>query len=116
MCEANGDGAWVHVATIDALPIGSVTQVGVNGQPVALYNVAGTIYATSDICTHSQAYLSEGYLEGDMIECPLHQGTFHVPTGRAVGPPVTDDLPTYAVRTTDGAVFVKPNTSAPASH
>jgi len=114
MSEADGDGGWVRVATIDALPLGSVTQVAVNGQPVALYNVAGTIYATSDICTHSQAFLSEGYLDGDVIECPLHQGTFHVPTGRAVGPPVTDDLPTYTVRTADGVVFVKADAVAPA--
>jgi nitrite reductase/ring-hydroxylating ferredoxin subunit len=42
--------------------------------------------------------LSEGWLEGDQVECPLHGGRFEVATGKAMGDPVDCDLKTYPVR------------------
>jgi nitrite reductase/ring-hydroxylating ferredoxin subunit len=68
------------------------------GEPVCLYNVAGTICATQDTCTHAQASLSDGFMDGDLIECPLHQATFDVRTGKAMSPPATVDLRVYPVR------------------
>lgn len=74
---------------------------------MAVFNVGGRFYATSDICTHAYAYLSDGYIDGETVECPLHQGLFHIPTGRAMSPPVTENLRTYVTRVEDGAVYVE---------
>lgn len=101
--------AWVRVATLDELPVGAIQCVGVAGEPVALYNIEGTVCATSDTCTHGRASLSQGYLDGDVIECPLHQGLFHVPSGKAMGPPATVDIKTYVVRVSNGEIFVNPD-------
>jgi nitrite reductase/ring-hydroxylating ferredoxin subunit len=65
---------------------------------VALYNVEGRIYATHNICTHAQALLSDGWLDGDVIECPLHGGRFDVKTGKGLGAPITCDLKILPVR------------------
>lgn len=75
--------------------------------PVAIYNVDGEFYATSNICTHAIAILTEGYLEGDTVECALHGGCFNVRTGEATEFPCEDDLETFEVEVNDGAVFVK---------
>lgn len=82
----------------DALEPGQVCKVETNGCPLAVYNVDGTFYATSDVCTHATASLSEGEIvDGDLIACPLHDGQFHIPTGQAMAFPCTVDLRTFKV-------------------
>ena len=65
------------------------------------------VFATDAICTHAQACLAEGYQEGDIIECPLHEGRFHIPTGKALGSPVTENLNIFPVKVESGQVFVE---------
>lgn len=74
--------------------------VEVCGREIAIYNLAGQFYATDDRCTHAEASLSEGQIQGDEIVCPLHFATFDIRTGACTGPPATDDVRTYPVRVT----------------
>ena len=76
-----------------------------DGPAIAVYNIEGTFYATDDCCTHGLASLAEGTLEGENIECNLHFGGFHVPTGKAVFSPCTVDLRTYSVEVEGDDVF-----------
>ena len=46
-------------------------------------------------------------LDGEIIECPLHQGRFDLRNGRALCSPATVDLKTYATRTVSGEVQVR---------
>ncbi|HLV76432.1 MAG TPA: non-heme iron oxygenase ferredoxin subunit [Marinobacter sp.] len=72
---------------------------------IAVYNLGGTFYATADLCTHATASLSEGDIEDNLIVCPVHWGTFHIPTGKAEGFPCEIDLRTYPVEVEDGKVY-----------
>ena len=68
----------------------------------------GEIFATHDTCTHGQASLADGFVVDDeFIECPLHQGTFDIRTGRAAGAPCKVDIRTYQTKVEDGKVFIK---------
>ena len=98
---------WVEVAQVDEIEDADAKCCQVGGAYIAVFNVAGTFYATSDICTHAHAHLSEGYIDGDIVECPLHQGRFHIPTGKAISAPVTEDLRTHPVRVEGGRIFVQ---------
>lgn len=91
-------GSWIRVASLSELPEGTTCQVEAGGEPVCLYNLGGTICATQDTCTHAEASLSEGFIEGELIECPLHQATFDIRTGKAMSAPATEDLRTYPVK------------------
>jgi len=52
--------------------------------------------------------LSDGLvLEGGLIECPLHEGTFEIRTGRAVGAPCTVALRTYDIKVEDGSIYLR---------
>ncbi len=73
---------------------------------LAVFNIGGTFYVTDDECTHAAASLAEGMLEGDVIECCLHFGAFHVPTGEVRAPPAAVALRTYKVELNGGDVFV----------
>ena len=86
------------VAKTADLDEGEAVQVIVGRQEIAIYNLEGKYYATDDICTHAYASLADGYMEGELIECPLHGGCFDIKTGKAMTPPCTEDLKTYEVK------------------
>lgn len=93
-----GGETWVTVASAAAIAEGDMIGVKVGDKLIALYNVAGRIYATDNVCTHAFAMLTDGWLDGAEIECPLHAGRFDVATGKGLGPPIPSDLKTYKVR------------------
>jgi 3-phenylpropionate/trans-cinnamate dioxygenase ferredoxin subunit len=103
---AQSEPEWHLVATIDDVPEEDVIQVVVGDQFFALYNVDGVFFATDDLCTHEEARLSDGFVIDNIIECPLHQGRFHIPTGTAKGAPVTCNLRTYLVKAEGNKVYI----------
>src|SRR5262249_39015225 len=98
---------WTAVARVDEVPEDGTFRTFLGAEPVCLYSLSGTIYATQDTCTHAQASLADGFIDGENIECPLHQALFHIRTGKVVGPPATEDLRTYQVKVEAGTVFVR---------
>ena len=98
--------SWVATLPPSALDEHGVARANANGLNVALYVVDGEYFATADLCTHGAASLADGYLDGELIECPLHQGTFNVKTGAAVGAPCTLAVRTYPVMLRDGLLHV----------
>jgi nitrite reductase/ring-hydroxylating ferredoxin subunit len=98
---------WVRAASRRELTEGEVLGVEIAGRSIALYDVDGTIFATDNICTHAYARLSDGWLDGEAIECPLHAARFDVRTGKVLDPPATEDLKTYAVRLVADDIEIK---------
>lgn len=98
---------WIDAANEADVPEGDVIGLRVRGEDIALYKVEGQVFATANTCTHGQARLCDGFLEGHEIECPLHQGRFDVRDGRGTCTPITQDVASYPVRIEDGRVFVQ---------
>ena len=74
---------------------------------VAIYNLEGEYFATSDVCTHGQACLSEGDIRGDEIICPFHEGSFDIRTGEPIAPPCVIPLERYDTRLgEDGYIYI----------
>ena len=96
----------MDVLALDAVPEADVTSVMVDGREIALYEVQGEVFASDNLCTHGAARMSDGFLEGREIECPLHQGRFDVCTGKAMCAPLTQDLRVYAVRIENKRVLI----------
>lgn len=96
----------VHVAGLADLPPGRMRYVDVDGLPIALANVGGTIYAFGDACRHEGGPLSSGVLIDDTVTCPWHGWTYNVRTGKAIVPPVGIRVPTYEVRVEGEEVYV----------
>jgi 3-phenylpropionate/trans-cinnamate dioxygenase ferredoxin component len=74
---------------------------------IAVFNVAGTFYAISDICTHAEASLSEGTVDGETVECPLHGACFDLRTGEALTPPAVEPVQTFPVVTQGDTIYVE---------
>jgi 3-phenylpropionate/trans-cinnamate dioxygenase ferredoxin subunit len=79
-------------------------------RPVAVFNVDGELLAVDDTCTHQDASLADGWLDGYLVECPLHASRFDLRTGRPDGPPAKTPLRTYPVSVEQGVVYVHPPT------
>jgi nitrite reductase/ring-hydroxylating ferredoxin subunit len=98
---------WHKVANAEDVPAGGALKVSVGRELIAVYNLDGRLYATSDVCTHRFALLSDGCIEGDTVACPLHQAVFHIPTGKALCEPAFADLKTYPVEQRDGFIYIE---------
>ncbi len=89
------------------VPEGGVIRVDSGDLEFAVYHVEGQFYVTDNVCTHGPGELSEGYLEGHVIECDFHQGKFDVRDGSVVAPPCIVALKTYKVVPHDSAVVIE---------
>ena len=98
---------WIDVISVDDLEPDDVTMVEVGNRQLAIYDASDSLYATQALCSHAGARLCDGYFEGHIVECPLHQGGFDIRDGRALYPPATRNLRVYPVKVVDGRVLVK---------
>ncbi len=89
---------FTAVARVADLAPGEMMYVEVDDEPICLVNLDGEFHALSDICTHQDASLSDGTVEGDELECPLHGGAFDIRTGQPVSFPVVVPVAKYRVR------------------
>ncbi len=88
------------------VPVGGALKVETGNLVLAVFNVDGRIYVTNDQCTHGPGSLSEGYIDGEVVECNFHNGAFHIPTGAVTAPPCMIPLQTYPVTIQGDQVFI----------
>lgn len=101
-----GGQRLVHACPVEDLPTGQALRVE-GSVPIALFNIDGEFCAIGDTCTHREASLAEGYLEGDEVECPLHASRFNVRTGEVSGPPALEPVPSFPVVVRDGQIYIE---------
>ncbi len=77
---------------------GKPKKVSVGDKDVCVVRVADEVFAVADICSHSEASLSEGEVTGEKIECWLHGAEFSLRTGDALTPPATEPLEVFEVK------------------
>ena len=101
------------VARVDDLGDGEMMQVSVAGELVGLYRVGDDVYALGDVCSHQEAYLTEGEFEPEdlEVECPLHGSRFNVETGAVRILPATKPVASYSVKVEGGEILVGPRKS-----
>lgn len=100
------------ICRLEDVPVGGGLRID-GPAPIAVFNVDGELYAIDDTCTHQDASLADGWLEGCFIECPLHASTFDLRTGAATGPPARRPVRTHRVSVADGMVYLHAQDPAP---
>ena len=98
---------WKPLCPVADVPDEDVVEVEVDGHVYCAYRLSGQHHVTDGICTHAVARLAEGFVIDDVIECPLHNGRFHIPTGRPDGPPACEPLRIYPVRVDAGMLMIE---------
>src|SRR5262245_40360246 len=96
----------MELCSVSDVAPGAALKVERGDLALAVFNVDGAFYVTDDACTHGPGSLSEGYVEGDIVECNFHNGQFNIKTGEVVAPPCMVPVKTYPAVVEDGKVFI----------
>ncbi|MET7363694.1 bifunctional 3-phenylpropionate/cinnamic acid dioxygenase ferredoxin subunit [Streptomyces sp. NPDC005562] len=96
----------IPVCRLEDLPAGESVRLDTT-PPVAVFNADGELFAIDDTCSHQDASLSEGWLEGCQVECPLHAASFDLRTGRPTCLPARRPVRTHQVYVEDGVIQVR---------
>lgn len=102
------DAKLVPLCGVSDVAPGCALRAESGGRVYAVFNVEGAIHVIQDECTHGPGSLSEGYVLDDEVECPFHQGRFHIASGRATFAPATEPLKVWKVQIIDGKVCIDP--------
>lgn len=103
----DGTGRRVRICGKMDIPKGQMVPIEISGlPPLAAFNVDDRVYVTSNVCTHNVAILTDGFLEGEIVECPLHGGCFNVKTGEATQFPCEQPLKVYPVIAEGDEIFI----------
>jgi len=97
---------WVRVGELAELPPGSAKVVYLGGDEVALFNVAGRLYAIDNRCSHANGPLYEGQVQGTVVTCPWHGSQFDLVTGQPSRPPAHRPLRVHPIRVDNGSVYL----------
>jgi 3-phenylpropionate/trans-cinnamate dioxygenase ferredoxin subunit len=98
---------YAKIGSLSELTSGEMKMVTLNGEDILLANVGGKIHAVSDLCSHAEASLSDGYIEDDEVECPLHGSRFSITTGEALSLPADEPLKLYDVKVEGDDILVR---------
>jgi 3-phenylpropionate/trans-cinnamate dioxygenase ferredoxin subunit len=103
-----------EVCPLTDLPPGAARRVETD-PPIAVFRTdEGEVFAIDDTCTHQDASLADGWLEGCEVECPLHASRFNLRTGAVDAPPAKLPVRTHAVViSADGVIHVERSTEKP---
>jgi len=80
--------------------------VEIDGNAIAVFNIAGSYYAIADVCSHDDGPVAEGDLYEYEIECPRHGAHFDVRSGKVLTFPAIVDIPSYPVKIEDGEILL----------
>jgi 3-phenylpropionate/trans-cinnamate dioxygenase ferredoxin component len=96
----------IPVCALVDIAEGEAVRIEHGDDAIAVFHVDGELYAIDDTCTHQDASLADGWLDGCTVECPLHASCFDLRTGKPTGPPAKEPVRTHEVVVRDGFVYV----------
>ncbi len=98
---------WVAVCQIDDVNEDEPKAVDIGETKIGIFKIENQIYAIENVCPHAYALLSEGFVEGETVECPLHEAIFNVTTGALESGPGCRDLCTYPVKVEGSSILIQ---------
>ena len=97
---------WQDVGVAQDFPLGALRSVTVGNRSVLLVRMDDGFYAMDGRCSHMNADLGRGRLEGHGVECPMHRAVFDLRTGEVIRNLSARKLNTYPVRVEDDRVLI----------
>ncbi len=97
---------WERVCRTDEVTFAVPYGVKIRGLSIGIFRTDAGLYAVDNICPHEYALLTNGWVEGEVVECPLHEAKFCLKSGECLGGPTSLPVKTYAVKDENGHVVV----------
>jgi 3-phenylpropionate/trans-cinnamate dioxygenase ferredoxin component len=97
---------WERVCKSDEVTTDEPKAITVKGREIGIFRIEDRLYAIDNVCSHEYAYLTKGFIEGAVVECPLHLAKFCLKTGQCLEGPAIEPVATFEVREEFGHVSV----------
>ena len=85
----------IKLININDLDNDNMMQVTINSHNYLVAKIEDNFYVTTDMCTHEDAELTMGCLNGAKVKCPLHGSYFDLTSGLALNEPAEDPISVY---------------------
>lgn len=95
---------WTDVGAREAVDADNPLAASLGDVRVGVFEVDGELQAVEDVCPHAYALLTQGFQDGDEVECPLHNAVFCLKDGRHRRGEPCRDLRVYPVRVVEGRI------------
>lgn len=100
-------GAWLPLCRLDELEPGWGKRIEVEGMPpLAVFLLDQDVFVTADTCSHGEASLCDGAVEGCEVECPWHAGKFDIRSGQATAFPAVEPIRIFKPSVREGTVGI----------
>lgn len=97
----------IDICPLAELAPGEARRVAIE-PPIAVFHTEdGEVFAIDDTCSHQDASLADGWVEGCWVECPLHASRFSLRTGTVDAPPAKLPVRAHTVAIEDGIIRVQ---------
>jgi MocE subfamily Rieske [2Fe-2S] domain protein len=104
--EPDAEG-WLEVCAGADLGIEDVIRFDHGTRTYALSrDDEGGLHATDGVCTHGNTHLANGLVKGKIIECPKHNGRFHLKDGSPARAPICRGLKTHPIEERNGRIWL----------
>ena len=97
---------WIDVAAEADLFEGAGIAVTPGTHDIAIFKVDDGVFAINNDCSHGNAKLCDGFVEGNFVECPFHQAMFDLRDGVVAFGPATESVKSWPVKIENGRVFL----------
>ena len=97
---------WIEVCKTSEFDHQKVKTLVYEDVPIAVFKVNNNFYAIVDECTHMEARLSDGKVEGEVVTCPLHGAKFNLRTGDVLSLPAASPVQVLPVKIEDDTIYV----------
>jgi nitrite reductase/ring-hydroxylating ferredoxin subunit len=97
---------WTPVGHREQVETDNPLAAEVGELKLGIYEVGGELHAVEDVCPHAMALLTQGFVDGCEVECPLHNAVFDVTTGKHLRGEPCRDLRSFPVRVVDSRIEV----------
>src|SRR3989338_825886 len=98
--------SFVEVLKKSEIKEGLPRKIQVNGKPISVAKSGEQFYAFDDVCTHEYCSLSDGFVEGQTIECPCHCSKFDMTTGEVLNLPAPRPIKVYPLKIEGDCILV----------
>ncbi|MEY4436806.1 MAG: hypothetical protein RL100_270 [Actinomycetota bacterium] len=97
-----------RICAVEDIKPGKAIRVKIGELAIAIVRTkAGDIRAINDTCSHGEISLSEGFVDGETIECWAHGAKFSLETGAALTLPAFEPVAVYEVIIDNGDIFLE---------
>ena len=104
----------MRICALAEIPAGEAIRFDGVSPPIAVFHTEdGDVFAIDDTCTHQDASLADGWVEGCEVECPLHASRFDLRTGNVDAPPAKRGVRSHVVSIENGDIHVQISDALP---